>query len=124
MTTLGDRLRIARDKKGFTQVLVRERTNINNKTLSGYEKSVSEPDTKTLTLLADLYEVSYKWLITGKGSMTETTESDYNRRQEIINKIIMEFPDADLMFEDMKNMTAEDFEDVYDFIRFKMQKKK
>lgn len=69
MTTLGERLRIARDRKGFSQVQVKERTNINNKTLSGYEKDISEPDTKTLSVLADLYEVDYKWLLTGKGSI-------------------------------------------------------
>ena len=79
MTTLGDRLKIARERKGFTQVEVRERTNINNKTLSGYEKNVSEPDTNTLSLLADLYEVSYRWLLTGKGSIEEqsATSNEY-----------------------------------------------
>src|SRR5690625_3268239 len=79
MSTLGDRLKIARERKGFTQVDVRERTNINNKTLSGYEKNVSEPDTNTLSLLADLYEVSYRWLLTGKGSIEErsATNDDY-----------------------------------------------
>lgn len=58
MSTLGDRLRLARERKGFTQVQVRERTNINNKTLSGYEKGVSEPDIKTLVTLAELYVLS------------------------------------------------------------------
>ena len=72
MSTLGDRLRLARERKGFTQVQVRERTNINNKTLSGYEKGVSEPDIKTLVTLAELYEVSYKWLLSGEGSIDDT----------------------------------------------------
>lgn len=71
MTTLGERLRIARDRKGFSQIKVKERTGINNKTLSGYEKDVSEPDTKTLSTLADLYEVNYRWLITGKGNIDQ-----------------------------------------------------
>lgn len=76
MTTLGERLKIAREKKGYSQMQVKERTNINNKTLSGYENNVSEPDTKTLSVLAELYEVSFKWLLTGKGSMQETEEND------------------------------------------------
>lgn len=71
MSTLGERLKIARERKGFSQMQVKERTNIHNKTLSGYENDVSEPDTKTLITLAELYEVSYKWLLTGKGNMTE-----------------------------------------------------
>lgn len=78
MTTLGDRLKIARERKGYTQVYVRERTNINNKTLSGYEKGVSEPDAKTLSVLADLYEVSHKWLLTGKGTIDDDSVSNDN----------------------------------------------
>ena|SRR5690625_4825186 len=69
MSTLGDRLKIARERKGYTQIKVKEHTNINNKTLSGYENDVSEPDVKTLITLADLYGVSYDWLLSGKGNM-------------------------------------------------------
>lgn len=98
MSTLGERLRLARDKKGLKQTQVKERTNINNKTLSGYENNVSEPDTNTLATLADLYEVSYKWLLTGKGNMEETTvnqltekdESDIAKRMEKMRKDLLE----------------------------------
>lgn len=71
MTTLGERLRLARDKSGLKQTQVKDRTNINNKTLSGYENNVSEPDTATLTTLAELYEVSFRWLLSGKGEMVD-----------------------------------------------------
>lgn len=70
MTTIGERLRMARDKSGLKQTEVKERTNINNKTLSGYENNVSQPDPETLVVLADLYEVRYEWLFAGKGEMT------------------------------------------------------
>ncbi|MEA0563316.1 helix-turn-helix domain-containing protein [Lysinibacillus irui] len=73
MSTLGDRLRIARQKSGLRQTQVKERTNINNKTLSGYENNVSEPDMNTLTVLTELYGVSYEWLLTGEGEMTVNT---------------------------------------------------
>lgn len=62
MSSLGERLRKARERKNLTQVAVREKTGINNKTLSGYEKGISEPDIDTLKKLADLYEVSVDWL--------------------------------------------------------------
>lgn len=71
MSTLGERLRLAREKVGLKQTQVKERSNINNKTLSGYENDVSEPDTNTLVTLAELYGVSFKWLLTGTGEMTE-----------------------------------------------------
>ncbi len=66
METLGDRLKLARKQAGLKQIQVAERTRINNKTLSGYENNVSEPDINTLSTLADLYEVSLQWLSTGR----------------------------------------------------------
>lgn len=59
---IGNRLKRAREAKGFTQVQVKHHTNINNKTLSGYEKGVSEPDIETLKTLAKLYETSVNYL--------------------------------------------------------------
>jgi len=75
MSNLGDRLRMARQKSGLRQTQVKERTNINNKTLSGYENNVSEPDMNTLAVLTELYGVSYKWLLTGEGEMMTTNLS-------------------------------------------------
>lgn len=63
MSFTGERLRIARQRKGFKQIQVKEKTGIHNKTLSGYENNVAEPDLTTLKTLATLYEVSVEWLI-------------------------------------------------------------
>lgn len=62
MSTLGYRLRKARENKGLSQTEVYRRTNINNKTLSRYENDGSEPDLDTLEILANLYEVSINYL--------------------------------------------------------------
>jgi len=60
---LGNRLRTAREAKRLTQVQVKQYTNIHNKTLSGYEKGVSEPDIETIKTLAKLYETSVDYLV-------------------------------------------------------------
>ncbi|MDD4335635.1 MAG: helix-turn-helix transcriptional regulator [Desulfotomaculaceae bacterium] len=60
---LGIRLRMARKAKQLTQIQVKRLTNINNKTLSGYEKGVSNPDIDTLITLANLYETSIDYLV-------------------------------------------------------------
>jgi transcriptional regulator with XRE-family HTH domain len=79
--TLGERLRRAREKKNLTQVAVRERTGINNKTLSGYEKGVSEPDIETLKKLAALYEVSVDW-ITGNNNVYNDKPKSHNLSED------------------------------------------
>lgn len=96
LETLGDRLRLARQKKGFKQTDVKERTKINNKTLSGYENNVSEPDITTLTELAELYEVSLEWLSTGAiekksdNPLTDKDERDIAKRMEKMKKDLIE----------------------------------
>lgn len=62
MSTLGERLRKARENRGLSQTEVYRRTNINNKTLSRYESGGSEPDLETLKILAELYDVSINYL--------------------------------------------------------------
>lgn len=63
MSILGERLKIARERKKLKQTQVKEKTGINNKTLSGWENGLSEPDSDSLRILANLYEVSTDWLL-------------------------------------------------------------
>ena len=58
MEEFGFALRVAREKRGLTQTQVMRLTGINNKTLSGYENGVSEPDLQTLATLLRLYHAS------------------------------------------------------------------
>lgn len=88
MSTLGERLRISRERKGYSQTEVYRRTNINNKTLSRYEKDGSEPDNDTLITLANLYDVKVEWLVTGNttSSSSEKDELDIAKRMDQIKK--------------------------------------
>lgn len=95
LETLGDRLRLARQKAGLKQMQVKERTRIHNKTLSGYENGVSEPDLNTLTILADLYGVSLQWLSTGKVDVKGNQKSVDSKEDRDIAKRLKQF-EADL----------------------------
>ena len=63
MTEIGQALRLARERRELTQTQVMALTGINNKTLSGYENGVSEPDLQTFALLLRLYQVSADQLL-------------------------------------------------------------
>lgn len=114
MTSLGDRLKIARQKRGLKQVDVRERVNINNKTLSGYENNVSEPDTNTLITLAKLYEVSYEWLLTGEGVMNfsrdEVTPLSKKEERDLVNDLQNILDGLDGSFASYDGKTPEEIE--------------
>lgn len=93
MESLGNRLRIAREKKGYSQTEVFRRTNINNKTLSRYEKNGSEPDRQTLITLANLYDVNVEWLMTGenhyviKNNNDDHLNEDYHKIERFARKV-------------------------------------
>ena len=62
MTNFGERLRMARERKGLSQLDVYREINLNNKSLSRYENNTTAPDPETIRLLIDLYDVSANFL--------------------------------------------------------------
>lgn len=63
MSALNDRLKIARERCGYSQLEASMKVQISNRALSRYETGVSQPDPTTLCTLAMLYEVSTDWLL-------------------------------------------------------------
>lgn len=120
MSVLAKRLKLARDEAGYKQIDAAKKLGISNGTLSGYERSYRDPDTGMLHKMATLYGVSVDWLLGNDGT---GDEKQPNERDLIINKIATEFPDLDLMFKDMEMMSAEELQEVYEFIKFKKSQK-
>lgn len=58
MKDIGIILKNAREDLDLTQIQVMKLTGINNKTISGYENGISEPDLETFALLVSLYNLS------------------------------------------------------------------
>lgn len=85
---LGQRLKKARDSKRYTQLEAAKKLGISNGTLSGYERNYRDPDTDTLTDLANLYEVSLDWLL-GK-EIKNTKESAFTLPVSEFERIIKE----------------------------------
>ncbi|MGE5552950.1 MAG: helix-turn-helix domain-containing protein [Betaproteobacteria bacterium] len=60
---LGDRLRKEREKKGWTQAQAADKAGITSQALSNYEREYRDPDTATLSRLAQIYGVSVDYLL-------------------------------------------------------------
>lgn len=116
--SLGERLAYEREKRRWSQEYVAGRVGISNAVLSNYERDKRDPDTDTLKRLANLYGVSTDYLLGN-----EADKGEKSRKAAIIDRIKTEFPDADLMFHDLASMTADDLEEVYEFIKFKKSQK-
>lgn len=100
---VGTRLRMAREAKRLTQVQVKNFTNIHNKTLSGYEKGVSEPDLDTLKTLANLYETSIDYLA---GNTDDPTPPQSRQEKPKYEEYVLSAPtlgDATLRIAELRN---------------------
>src|SRR5690554_422067 len=113
----GERLKTLRNKKGKNQEEVAYSIGISRARYSHYENNHVEPDMDLLKKIAKYYNVSTDYLLGNE------LPSEEDKKRETINKIVNEFPDADLMFKDLANMSAEQLEEVYEFIKFKMSLK-
>lgn len=71
---IGFALKSTREDLDLSQKKVMELTGINNKTLSGYENNISEPDINTLILLAQTYNTTLDKLLMCNYNLTKETE--------------------------------------------------
>ncbi|WCK55386.1 helix-turn-helix transcriptional regulator [Aneurinibacillus sp. Ricciae_BoGa-3] len=69
--TLGERLRLLREKNDLTQIALAKKLNIPNQNISNYERDFRQPDYETLKKLADLFDVSVDYLL-GRTDHPET----------------------------------------------------
>lgn len=113
------RLKELRNKKKLTQQDMADFLGISRQGYGKYEDGKSEPDHNTLVKLANYFGVTTDYLL---GHDLEVNDDD-KRKAAIIEKIKTEFPDADLMFNDLASFTADDMQDVYDYIKFKKSQK-
>ena len=72
--TFGDRLAGARDAVGLTQEEFARRLGVKLKTVEAWENDMSEPRANRLQMMAGLFNVSIRWLLTGEGVGPEEPE--------------------------------------------------
>lgn len=111
---IGERLKQAREKIGLKQNRAAAKLGIHNSTLAKYESGEREADNEVLIKLADLYEVSPQWLLTGEehgttisgrayygggDNLSEAEKAAANKKiNEIRDKIYIQHPDGFRVF--------------------------
>lgn len=132
-SNIGEFLRTYR--KQHNDMTLRElatKTGISFSHLSKIERGEHTPSKPTLKILSEKLNINLDKLYILSGYTPENYvqedipvyTANEDPRNKIIKKIATEFPDADLMFKDLANMTAEQLEEVYEFIKFKKSQKK
>jgi repressor LexA len=77
-TTIGERIRSARENKELDQATLAERIGVVTRTLQRWEKSEQIPDGISITKIAKSTSVIPSWLLTGEGGMYATPKRPDN----------------------------------------------
>lgn len=119
---LSVRLKSLRTGRNITQSDLAKRIGVARTTYAMYEQGQREPDYDTLQKIADFFDVSTDFLL-GR-SEKKYEYGAIKDRNFFMSKINAEFPDLELMFEEMESLSAEDMQEVYEYIKFKKSQKK
>lgn len=98
MSKVGDRIRVLRIKRGFTQAQLAEKTGLRRSAIGNYENGIREPDLDTIELLADFFDVSIADLM-GRDENENTDKAIYRKHSRgwrILSKGFDKMPEEDL----------------------------
>lgn len=101
MNPIGKKIRALREAKRLSQTKAAEILQINNKTLSDYERDISQPDLLTLKQIANLYEVSTDYILGNNDENKEVVKDDFQFA----------------LYGEVKDLTDEQKQDLLDMIK-------
>src|SRR5690625_2055543 len=104
----------------WTQKYVANKIGVARVTYTAYENATKMPPFDTINSIASLFDVKTDYLMGRTNEPTPTKEDD---KASLIEEMAKKYPDADIMFDNLAEMTVEQLKEVDDFIKFKLQKK-
>ncbi|MFS0749478.1 helix-turn-helix domain-containing protein [Oceanobacillus sp. 1P07AA] len=113
---IGNRIIQLREAKHWSQKELAKVAQINVSVMNRIEAGDRPIRGDELSRFASIFEVSTDFLL---GRTNEGKLKTNDEKQQFIEKIQEEFPEAELMFNDLANFTSKDIQDVYDYIKFK-----
>lgn len=121
MATFAERLKAERKKNNINQTQLAENLYLDRSSISKYESGKQIPETPTLEKLADFFDVSIDYLL-GK---TDIRNYDDNSSLNSINENLSANSLKTLAahFDD-EEFTEDDLDDIENFIKFIVSKKK
>lgn len=105
---LGERLTKLRKNKKLTQQELAQELKISRSSLSQYEINKRQPDYETLKLIADYFQVSIDYLITG---------NMYSKSPDEMWKEFLD-PKTQIFFKDLQNAPEEKIDELIRFWEF------
>ncbi|WP_445486459.1 helix-turn-helix domain-containing protein [Niallia sp. 03133] len=100
MTTFGERLKVLRNEKKLKQEDLALKLNISKSAIGMYERNEREPSFEITKRIANFFEVTIDYLLTGRDNTNTNTDN------------------GNLFFFDMDGLTVEEIEDIKSHINY------
>lgn len=88
--TLGERVKRLRQDRGWSQAQLGQKLGVHQKQVSGYERDVHVPSTELLIRLAEAFDVSLDYLVSGgrgESQRIEISDRELIRHMEAVDKL-------------------------------------
>ena len=94
MKLIGERISKLRKSKNLTQILLGEKLNVSDKTISSWDSNRTEPNLEDLLKLSEILECTVTYLLYGNITKNdieteikiELTNDEYNKLEKTLNK--------------------------------------
>lgn len=114
---IGSRISQLREKRGWTQEELSSSLGISRAALSHYEKNRREPDSETLTKVADLFHVSLDYIVGRTENPHITLDDDVRGFSEQLELSEIEMLEKYALLIDGRKLTPEETRRFIAFIR-------
>jgi transcriptional regulator with XRE-family HTH domain len=114
---IGGRIAFLRDQRHLTQEEVASALGISRAALSHYEKNRREPDSETLTKVADLFHVSLDYLVGRTNEATVTLDTDVRQFADELELADTELLERFSLTIDGRKLTADEARRFIAFVR-------
>jgi transcriptional regulator with XRE-family HTH domain len=114
---IGNRIAFLRDQRGLTQEELATSLGISRAALSHYEKNRREPDTETLSKVADLFQVSLDYLAGRTTQPTTTLDADIRQFSDELELANNELLEKYILTIDGRKLTVEEARRFIAFVR-------
>lgn len=117
MTSFGERLKRARERKGLTQAQVMKLTSISDKSLSRYETGSTAPDPETILELILLYDVSSDYIMGLSSVMGHASDAEGFDGTSLSAPSISTVPNAHDMLDELSDDARKKAEEYIEMLK-------
>jgi len=124
MNTMGSRLKALRKKYNYTGEEVGNMLKVSKVAIYNWEKDIRSPNPDVIEKLANIYEVSTDYLITGKDSNITNDSYYYDTEVAEIAEQIKNDPELRILLDAKRNLSKQDMKAIINITKSLLQRER